>query len=95
MRLKLRVSYPSLEDCDRVRERRQFTAAERGLTLPRTRGEHPPRTGVPSTWRNPDNGNQYVVTPTKTHETASGPCREYTIDAVIGGKPDGSWKIQG
>ena len=64
------------------------------------------RTGVPSTWRNPDTGNQYVVTPTKTHETASGPCREYTIDAVIGGKkekvygtacrqPDGSWKIQG
>lgn len=64
------------------------------------------RTGVPSTWRNPDTGNQYVVTPTKTYESASGPCREYTIDAVIGGKkqkvygtacrqPDGSWKIQG
>ncbi|BAU49687.1 hypothetical protein SVA_3139 [Sulfurifustis variabilis] len=64
------------------------------------------RTGVPSTWRNPDTGNQYAVTPTKTYETASGPCREYTIDAVIGGKkekiygtacrqPDGSWKVQG
>lgn len=36
------------------------------------------RTGVPSTWRNPDTGNEYVVTPTKTLETASGPCRKYT-----------------
>lgn len=64
------------------------------------------RTGVPSTWRNPDTGNEYAVTPTKTYETASGPCREYAIDAVIGGKkekvygtacrqPDGSWKITG
>lgn len=46
------------------------------------------RTGVPSTWRNPDTGNEYVVTPTKTLETASGPCREYTIDAVVGGKKE-------
>jgi surface antigen len=65
------------------------------------------RTGVPSHWRNPDTGNQYTVTPTRTYETAanSGPCREYTIDAVIGGKnekvygtacrqPDGSWQTQ-
>ena len=62
------------------------------------------RTGVPSTWRNPDTGNQYAVTPTRTYDTASGPCREYTIDAAIGGKsqkvygtacrqPDGSWRI--
>jgi len=64
------------------------------------------RTGVSSTWRNPDTGAEYAVTPTKTFDTASGPCREYTIDAVIGGKkekvygtacrqPDGSWKIRG
>lgn len=63
------------------------------------------RTGVPSSWQNPDTGNQYTVTPTRTYTTASGPCREYIIDAVIGGKkekvygtacrqPDGSWKIQ-
>lgn len=62
------------------------------------------RTGVPSQWRNPDTGNVYTVTPTKTIETAQGPCREYTIDAVIGGKkervygtacrqPDGSWRV--
>lgn len=63
------------------------------------------RTGVSSTWRNPDTGSQYSVTPTRTFETAAGPCREYTIDALIGGKkevvygtacrqPDGSWKVQ-
>jgi surface antigen len=63
------------------------------------------RTGVPSTWRNPDTGVDYQFTPTKTIETPSGPCREYTMDAVIGGKKetvygtacrqsDGSWKIQ-
>jgi surface antigen len=63
------------------------------------------RTGVSSSWRNPDTGNQYTVTPTRTYELASGPCREYTIDALIGGRPekvygtacrqpDGSWKIQ-
>lgn len=62
------------------------------------------RTGVPSSWRNPDTQRQYTVTPTSTIETGQGPCREYILDAVIGGKteqvygeacrqPDGSWKI--
>ncbi|WP_460837354.1 RT0821/Lpp0805 family surface protein [Noviherbaspirillum agri] len=61
------------------------------------------RTGVPSTWRNPDTGNQYTVTPTRTVETSGGPCREYTVDGMIGGRkekiygtacrqPDGSWR---
>jgi surface antigen len=61
------------------------------------------RTGVPSQWRNPDTGNVYTVTPTRTIESAQGPCREYTIDAMIGGRkeqvvgtacrqPDGSWR---
>lgn len=64
------------------------------------------RTGVPSTWRNPDTGAEYEMTPTRTFETASGPCREYTMDAIIGGKketvygtacrqPDGTWRTQG
>ena len=64
------------------------------------------RTGVPTAWRNPDTGNRYTVTPTKTTEKAGGPCREYTIDAVIGGREeqvygtacrqaDGSWKTVG
>jgi surface antigen len=64
------------------------------------------RTGVPATWRNPDTGVQYSVTPTRTYETAGGPCREFTTEAIIGSKretvygtacrqPDGSWKVQG
>jgi surface antigen len=63
------------------------------------------RTGVPSRWRNPDTGNDYTVVPTRTYESAEGPCREYTIDAVIGGRnetvygtacrqPDGSWQVR-
>lgn len=62
------------------------------------------RTGVPSTWVNPDTGYEYTVTPTQTYESAQGPCREYTLDALIGGnvqqvygtacrQPDGSWSI--
>ncbi|MDX1697076.1 MAG: glycine zipper 2TM domain-containing protein [Thiohalobacterales bacterium] len=64
------------------------------------------RTGVPSTWRNPDSGNQYTVVPTRTFDSSTGPCREYTVDAIVGGKrekvygtacrqPDGSWRVQG
>jgi surface antigen len=64
------------------------------------------RTGVPSAWRNPDSGNEYTVVPTRTYETSTGPCREYTIDAVVGGRKekvygtacrqaDGSWRVQG
>jgi surface antigen len=64
------------------------------------------RTGVPSRWRNPDSGNEYTVVPTRTYDAASGPCREYTIDARVGGRPekvygtacrqaDGSWRVQG
>lgn len=63
------------------------------------------RTGVPSSWRNPDTGHQYTVIPTRTYDATSGPCREYTVDAVVGGKPekiygtacrqpDGSWKVK-
>jgi len=63
------------------------------------------RTGVPATWVNPDTGYEYELTPTKTYESDSGPCREYTMNANIGGKTeqvygtacrqaDGSWKVQ-
>ena len=63
------------------------------------------RTGVPAQWRNPDTGTSYTVVPTRTYDTTSGPCREYTIDAVIGGRPekvygtacrhpDGSWRVE-
>ncbi len=64
------------------------------------------RTGVPSRWRNPDTGNQYTVVPTRTYEGPQGPCRDYTVDAVIGGRnetlhgtacrqPDGTWRTAG
>jgi surface antigen len=63
------------------------------------------RTGVSSQWQNPDTGNVFAVTPTSTFETASGPCREYTMEAVIGGRTeqiygtacrtaDGDWQIR-
>ena len=62
------------------------------------------RTGVPSAWVNPDSGYEYVVTPTNTYDSDSGPCREYTMDATIGGETeqiygtacrqaDGSWLV--
>ena len=62
------------------------------------------QTGVPSSWINPDTGYEYVVTPTNTFSGASGPCREYTMEAIIGGRteqvygtacrqPDGSWQV--
>lgn len=62
-------------------------------------------TGAPTSWRNPDTGAQYTVVPTRTYDQAQGPCREYTMDAVIGGRhekvygtacrqSDGSWQAQ-
>ncbi len=58
----------------------------------------------PVSWQNPNNGNQFTVTPTSTYQTASNAnCREYTTEAIINGKretiygkacrqPDGTWK---
>ena len=56
-------------------------------------------------WQNPDTGHGGSVTPTRTFETATGPCREFTQTVSIGGhmeeaygiacrQADGSWKIQ-
>lgn len=61
-------------------------------------------TGEAKTWRNPDNGNRYQVQPTKTYYQNQQPCREYTTNAIIGGKSekvygkacrkaDGSWQV--
>ena len=61
-------------------------------------------THSPTTWVNPDTRHRYTVTPTRTYTVAGGPCREFTIDAKIGGKAeqvygtacrqaDGSWKV--
>ena len=66
------------------------------------------RTGHAVNWNNPDNGNQYTVTPTRTYRTArNGDCRDYDAWVFIGGyerkvtgmacrKPDGTWQqVQG
>ena len=56
-------------------------------------------------WQNPDTGHGGSVTPTRTFETQTGPCREFTQTVSIGGKTeeaygtacrqaDGSWKIK-
>jgi len=69
-----------------------------GLSLERN------RTREPSRWRNPDTGIEYAMTPTRTFRGPDGPCREFTMDAIIGGRPqsvygtacrqpDGSWLI--
>ena len=64
------------------------------------------RTGTSTQWVNPDTGYAYTVTPTRTFEESSGPCREFRLDAAVGGKtgeevygtaclqPDGSWLVQ-
>jgi len=62
------------------------------------------RTHTATTWVNPDTRNTYTVTPTRTYTIAEGPCREFTLDATIGGnteeiygtacrQADGSWKV--
>ena len=55
-------------------------------------------------WKNPDSGNRYRVTPTRTYYRNEQPCREYTTYANIGGKQeqiygkacrqaDGAWRV--
>jgi len=63
-------------------------------------------TGQKTAWKNPDSGEQYAITPTRTVETSSGPCRDFTFVANVDGKsetvqgqacrqPDGTWKTKG
>lgn len=60
-------------------------------------------TGQNTQWVNPDNGNSYNIQPINTYQAASGPCRDYTMEAVIDGRnetingtacrqSDGTWK---
>jgi surface antigen len=61
------------------------------------------QTNQPSSWRNPDSGNAYTVTPTNTYNSASGPCRDYTTEVVIDGRREtatgtacrenGTWRV--
>ncbi len=64
------------------------------------------RTGKTVIWNNPDTGNRYEMTPTRTYRTADRRnCREYTSWVFLGGyeeqvtgtacrMPDGSWQRQ-
>ncbi len=60
------------------------------------------RTNESSSWTNPDSGNRYTVTPTRTYNQGGRDCREYTTRAYINGRKevihgtacrqsDGSW----
>jgi surface antigen len=46
------------------------------------------KTNQPVSWKNPDNGNQYTVTPTKTYQENNQPCRDFTTNAMIDGKKE-------
>ncbi len=61
------------------------------------------RLGQSTRWVNPDTGNSYEIQPTRTFESNSRPCRDYTMNAVIDGRnekiegtacrqADGSWR---
>ena len=63
-------------------------------------------TGHRSSWKNPDTGSVYTVTPSRTYESGGTPCRDFTVDATVEGKPekvsgtacrqaDGNWKTKG
>lgn len=60
-------------------------------------------TSTSSSWQNPDTGNRYSVTPTRTYVDDAQPCREYTTEAWIDGRretiygtacrqSDGTWQ---
>ena len=61
--------------------------------------------GQSTTWRNPDSGAQYTFTPTRTYTEKGEPCRDFTMEGTVDGKPekhqgkacrqsDGSWKAE-
>jgi len=61
-------------------------------------------TGTTVAWKNPDNGHNGQITPTKTYPDQGRHCREYTHVVEIGGEfqkaygkacrtPDGQWEI--
>lgn len=78
----------SMDEVDRQRTQRTLESAPTGHT---------------SSWRNPDSGAEYAVTPTRTYQSDGQDCRDYTTRATINGReenvqgtacrqPDGSWR---
>ena len=63
----------TMDDVDRMRTARSLNDS---------------RTGQSTTWVNPDTGYEYTVTPTRTFEESAGPCREFSLNATVGGQPD-------
>ena len=65
------------------------------------------RSGVPSTWQNPDSGHTGSITPVRTYQQADGTyCRDFDQTITIDGRveqatgtacrqPDGTWRIVG
>lgn len=63
------------------------------------------KTGVATSWNNPDSGNNGQITPVRTYQVNQSYCREFTQTINIGGKTeeaygtacrreDGTWEIQ-
>ena len=84
------------ESLDRIDRQYMAEANQRALETSKT------NSGV--NWVNPDSGNSGTITPTRTYESASGVCREFTQSVMVGGRSqqaygtacrqsDGSWKI--
>jgi surface antigen len=76
---------------DRADQERAYGAFERAPT------------GETVAWQNPDTSNRYEVTPTRTYNSRSGPCRDYEMDAWVDGRKetvtgtacrqsDGTWR---
>lgn len=42
---------------------------------------------MPASWKGVSGAN-YSVTPTRTYESSSGPCRDYTITGTVNGKQE-------
>ena len=45
-------------------------------------------TGQSTSWRNPDSGAQYSFKPTRTYTANGEPCRDFTMEATVDGKPE-------
>lgn len=78
----------SMDESDRRRTQQTLETAPTGRTV---------------AWENPDHNTAYKMTPERTYDTASGPCRDYSMDAWIDGRKetvtgtacrqsDGTWK---
>ena len=61
--------------------------------------------GQPSAWRNRETGDSFVVTPGRAFEQGGTRCRDFTVDAMVGGRNDrvdgsacrqgdGNWRIR-